>query len=133
VLFHTCGDEVGIDEGLSRMFYFSTTLHYAIFSFLSILCPLKEKTYAYINVVKRAANSSNTTDDASRNIFKNSYSCSEYDLMRSMQCMGGRAHLPFQSMRIENTQETFSNVSVPDHWQIQRRLWKDMRRIEKRS
>jgi hypothetical protein len=39
VLFHTRGDEMDMDEGLSRMFYFFTTLHYAIFSFLSIRCP----------------------------------------------------------------------------------------------
>jgi hypothetical protein len=91
VLFHTRGDEMDMDEGLSRMFYFFTPLHYAIFSFLSILCPLEEKTYAYINVIKRAANSSNTTDNSPRNIFKNSYSRFEYDLISCMQCMGGGA------------------------------------------
>jgi hypothetical protein len=38
-LFHTHDDEMGMDEGLSRMFFF-TTLRYAVLSFLSILYPL---------------------------------------------------------------------------------------------
>ena len=53
------------------------------FSFHSL--PTNKKKYAYINVVKGAANSSNTIDNSPRNTFKNSYSCSEYNVMSSVK------------------------------------------------
>jgi hypothetical protein len=76
VIFHTHGNDMGMNEGLLRMLLFHhAALCSFVFPFHSL--PTNTKKHAYINVVKGAANSRNTIENWPRNIIEDSYSCSE--------------------------------------------------------
>jgi hypothetical protein len=74
-------------DGYGRRFFvhvlFSLRCAVQFCLFFSFSTPLIRKKYEYNNVVKRAANSSNTIENSPRKIFKDSYSCSEYNVMGS--------------------------------------------------